>query len=82
MIKDLQEKTFKLNVDNNAEKSIIMKRRDVKSKDSNPKIVENQMFDMDGNVLPPSLKNSFTQSFAGSINSRVGDYTQSVMGNH
>ena len=28
MIKDLQEKTFKMNVDNNAETSIIMKRRE------------------------------------------------------
>lgn len=30
MIKDLQEKTFKLNVDNNQEKSIIMKKRENK----------------------------------------------------
>ena len=28
MIKDLQEKTFKMNVDNNNETSIIMKRRE------------------------------------------------------
>ena len=30
MIKDLQDKTFKINVDNNQETSIIMKRRDQK----------------------------------------------------
>lgn len=59
MIKDLQEKTFKLNVDTNIEKSIIMKRRDNKSKDIvKTKVIENQMFDLDGNVLT-SLKNSF-----------------------
>ena len=60
MIKDLQDKTFKMNIDNNAEKSIIMKKREShKSNDlAKAKIVENQMFDMDGNVLS-SMKNSF-----------------------
>jgi len=60
MIKDLQEKTFKLNVDNNVEKSIIMKRRDNKSNNdiAKTKVIDNQMFDLEGNILS-SLKNSF-----------------------
>lgn len=43
MIKDLQDKTFKMNVDNNVEKSIIMKRRDNKSNDGvvKTKVIEN-----------------------------------------
>ncbi len=42
MIKDLQDKTFKMNVDNNVEKSIIMKRRDNKSNDIvKTKVIEN-----------------------------------------
>ena len=34
MIKDLQDKTFKINVDNNVESSIIMKRRENTSKNN------------------------------------------------
>lgn len=52
MLKDLQEKTFKMSVDNNVEYSIIMKIKDNKSIDMiKTKVVENQMFDMDGNIL-------------------------------
>ena len=72
-----------MNVDHNVEKSIIMKKRENKSNDVvKTKIVDNQMFDLDGNVLQ-SLKNSFNQSIIGSVNSKIGsDFTQSVVGNH
>lgn len=61
-----------MNVDHNVEKSIIMKKRDNKSNDVvKTKVVDNQMFDLDGNVLQ-SLKNSFNQSIIGSVNSRLG----------
>lgn len=77
MIKDLQEKTFKMNVDNNnAENSIIMKKRENTNKNNSgdigkTKVIENQMFDIEGNILT-SLKNSFNQSMIGdSVNSRM-----------
>lgn len=63
MIKELQEKTFKLNLDAPFEKSIIMKKRDTRLRKS--KVVENQIFDADG-ILLSSLKNSFNHSLLGS----------------
>ena len=54
MIKDLQEKTFKLNLDMPFEKSIIMKKRE----GGKTKLLDNQLFDVDGNLLQ-SMKNSF-----------------------
>lgn len=61
-----------MNVDNNIEKSIIMKKRDNNLKDIiKTKVIDNQMFDLDGNILT-SLKNSFNQSMMNSANSRIG----------
>jgi hypothetical protein len=78
MIKELQDKTFKMNLDVPFEKSIIMKKRDKQLRKS--KVVENQIFDADG-ILLSSMKNSFNQSLVGSQNSRIGsDYTQSIGG--
>lgn len=56
-----------------------MKKRE---KNDKLKIVDNQMFDFEGNILT-SLKNSFNQSMlCGSVNSRIGsEYNQSVVGN-
>lgn len=56
MIKDLYEKTFKLNAENNIETSIEMKKRTnplkiLREELANAKIVENQIFDFDGNIL-------------------------------
>lgn len=68
MIKDLQNKTFKLNLDGNHDRSIIMKKRETAinhNKIFTTKLLDNQMFDVDGNILltnSSSLKNSFNQS--------------------
>lgn len=79
MIKDLQEKTFKLNLDLPFEKSIIMKKRE--GAGGKTKVIDNQLFDADGNVLQ-SMKNSFNQSLIGSMQSRLGsEFTQSIAGN-
>jgi hypothetical protein len=54
MIRELQEKTFQLNIDCDQERSIIMKRREVaenRNKVPTTKVIENQMFDLDGNIL-------------------------------
>lgn len=56
MIKDLQEKTFKMNLEENNlhERSIIMQKREVvqnAQQKQSMKLLENQMFDADGNVL-------------------------------
>lgn len=54
MIKELQEKTFKMNLDQNRERSIIMQKREVvpnNKKGKTTKVLENQMFDGDGNIL-------------------------------
>jgi hypothetical protein len=53
MIKDLQEKTFKLNLEQNPERSIIMKKRELESSNHGvgTRILENQMFDSEGNIL-------------------------------
>ena len=54
MIKDLQDKTFKLNLDCNHERSIIMKKRETAenhNKVVTTKVIDNQMFDADGNIL-------------------------------
>lgn len=54
MIRELQEKTFQLNLDCDQERSIIMKRREVaenRNKVPTTKVIENQMFDPDGNIL-------------------------------
>ena len=68
MIKDLQNKTFKLNLDGNHDRSIIMKKRETAinhNKIFTTKLLDNQMFDVDGNILltnSSSLKNSFNQA--------------------
>lgn len=55
MIKDLQEKTFKLNLeDGQHERSIIMQKREIAQNAQQrvtSKYLENQMFDAEGNVL-------------------------------
>jgi hypothetical protein len=55
MIKELQEKIFKQNVDRNPlEASIVMRKREVamnQNKMFTTKFVENQMFDSEGNML-------------------------------
>ena len=45
MIKDLQEKTFKMNVDNNVENSIVMKRRENTNKNSSNDIGKTKVID-------------------------------------
>lgn len=67
MIKELQEKTFKKNIECNQERSIIMRKREVAMNHNRmfaTKFLENQMFDNEGNVLVTheSFKNSFNQS--------------------
>lgn len=81
MIKDLQQKTFKLSVENNIKEAnpdleervlqqenseglIVMKRRkDIGLKLSQDlakiKILDNQLFDAEGNMLNGSARNSF-----------------------
>jgi hypothetical protein len=62
MIKDLQEKTFKMNANNEVENSIVMKKRTkplVTYENGKAKILDNQLFDSDGNMLQ-SLKSSFS----------------------
>ena len=46
MIKDLKEKTHILNLDAPIEESIVLKKRE-----SSQKLVENQIFDRDGNFV-------------------------------
>ena len=77
MIKDLQEKTFKMNAEVQEDSSIIMKKRSqpfVVYEHGKPKIINNQLFDEEGNVL--SRSNS---RLLGSIHSRLGssEFTQS-----
>ena len=49
-----------------------MKKREPKQNDiGKTKVIDNQMFDVDGNVLR-SMNNSFNQSMLGSMNSRIG----------
>ena len=62
MIKNLQEKTFKMNACEATENSIVMKRRQkplVTYENGKTKIIDNQLFDIDGNILQ-SVKHSFT----------------------
>lgn len=54
MIKELQEKTFKMNIEFNQERSIEMRKREVvmnQNRMFSTKFLENQMFDIEGNVL-------------------------------
>jgi hypothetical protein len=80
MIKELQEKTFKLNIECNQERSIIMRKREVVMNHNRmfaTKFLENQMFDHEGNVLvtncsSQSLRNSFNHSNALQNNLGMG----------
>ena len=78
MMKKLQEKAFKMNLDVPYENSIIMKRRerDANGQDIAPlKFIDNQLFDTEGNVLGSTIN----QSILGSLNSKLySEFTQSV----
>lgn len=54
MIKELQDKIFKMNVEMTQQASIVMRKREVAMNQKRmfaPKFMENQMFDQEGNVL-------------------------------